>query len=187
MRKLHLALSSIVAHCRCSIQMRCGWAMMLLSGENNLSVNPYAYAAEGHDPLKVMAETAAKLEALLASKTTEQVEARPAPGKWNTREILAHLADCEIAFSFRLRQARAGAGEIQPFDQDAWARTYAVYPAELAVKTFAVLRAWNMAFLSSLTEEEKRLPAHHPERGAMTLWTIVETMAGHDRHHLAKL
>lgn len=152
-----------------------------------MSVNPYAYAAAGKDPLALIAETPVKLEQIVAAMSPEQLESRPAPGKWNTREILAHLADCEIAFSFRLRQARAGAGEIQPFDQDAWARPYTVYPAEVALKTFATLRAWNLAFLSNLTEEEKQLPAHHPERGDMTLWTIVETMAGHDRHHLAKL
>jgi len=152
-----------------------------------VSVNPYAYAAAGSEPLKVLAETTAKLETLLASLTPEQMEARPAPGKWNTREVLAHLADCEIAFSFRLRQARGGQPEIQPFDQDAWATPYGAYSAALAVKTFAALRAWNLAFLSTLSDTEKRLPAHHPERGNMTLWTIVETMAGHDRHHVAKL
>jgi len=152
-----------------------------------MSVNPYAYAAAGRDPLEVMAETTAKLESLATRLTTEQMEARPAPGKWNVREVIAHLADCELAFGFRLRQVRAGEPAIQPFDQDAWARVYAAYPAELAVKTFALLRAWNMAFLSTLTEEEKQMKAHHPERGDMTLWTIVETMAGHDRHHLAKL
>jgi uncharacterized damage-inducible protein DinB len=152
-----------------------------------MSVNPYAYAAAGNDPLSVIAETPAKLESLVAAMSAEQLEARPAPGKWNTREILAHLADCEIAFSFRLRQTRGGEQAIQPFDQDAWAKSYSSYSAAQAVQTFAALRAWNIAFLSTLTEEEKHLPAHHPERGDLTLWTIVETMAGHDRHHLAKL
>jgi uncharacterized damage-inducible protein DinB len=155
--------------------------------EIQLSVNPYAYAAAGQDPLVVIAETPAKMEAVAAALTPEQMEARPAPGKWNVREVLAHLADCEIAFSFRLRQARGGEPAIQPFDQDAWARAYSAYSAAQAVKTFAALRAWNLAFLSTLNEEERRSPAHHPERGEMTLWTIVETMAGHDRHHLAKL
>jgi uncharacterized damage-inducible protein DinB len=149
--------------------------------------NPYAYAAAGREQMEVLAETPSKLESLLVSLTPEQLETRPAPGKWNVREVLAHLADCEIAFSFRLRQARGGEREIQPFDQDAWARAYGSYSAEQAVKTFAALRAWNMLFLSTLTEDEKRLPAHHPERGDLTLWTIVETMVGHDRHHLAKL
>jgi uncharacterized damage-inducible protein DinB len=141
----------------------------------------------GSDPLSVMAETPAKLESLVAAMSAEQLEARPGPGKWNTREILAHLADCEIAFAFRLRQARGGEQAIQPFDQDAWAKSYSSYSTAQAVKTFAALRAWNVAFLSTLTEEEKHLPAHHPERGDLKLWTIVETMAGHDLHHLAKL
>jgi len=152
-----------------------------------MSANPYAYAAAGQDPLVVIAATAAKLELLVAGLSAEQLEARPAPGKWNVREVLAHLADCEIAFSFRLRQARGGERVIQPFDQDAWARAYGSYSAARAVKTFAALRAWNVAFLDTLSEDEKQLPAHHPERGDLTLWTIVETMAGHDRHHLAKL
>jgi len=117
-----------------------------------VSVNPYAYAAAGEEPLAVIAETPAKLEAIAARLTPEQMEARPAPGKWNAREILAHLADCEIAFSFRLRQARGGEREIQPFDQDAWARPYASYSAEQAVATFAALRMWNMAFLSTLAK-----------------------------------
>ena len=153
-----------------------------------MSVNPYAYAAAGQDPLVVIAATPAKLDLLVAAMSAEQLEARPAPGKWNVREVpLAHLADCEIAFSFRLRQARGGEREIQPFDQDAWARAYNSYSTAQAVKTFAALRAWNVAFLSTLTEDEKQSPAHHPERGEMTLWTIVETMAGHDRHHPARL
>jgi uncharacterized damage-inducible protein DinB len=152
-----------------------------------MNTNPYAYAAAGQDPLVVIAATPAKLELLMAAMSAEQMEARPAPGKWNPREVLTHLADCEIAFSFRLRQARGGERAIQPFDQDAWARPYGAYSAAQAVKTFAALRAWNVAFLSTLTDEEKHLPAVHPERGEMTLWTIVETIAGHDRHHLAKL
>jgi uncharacterized damage-inducible protein DinB len=152
-----------------------------------MNTNPYAYAAAGQDPLVVIAATPAKLELLVAAMSAEQMETRPAPGKWNVREVLTHLADCEIAFSFRLRQARGGEPAIQPFDQDAWARPYGAYSAAQAVKTFAALRAWNVAFLSTLTDEEKHLPAVHPERGEMTLWTIVETIAGHDRHHLAKL
>jgi hypothetical protein len=103
------------------------------------------------------------------------------------REVVAHLADCEIAFGFRLRQSFGGQSLLQPFDQDAWARGYGAYTAEQALATFVALRAWNVAFVSGLTEADKKLPAVHPERGEMVLWTIVETMAGHDLHHLAGL
>ena len=152
-----------------------------------MSVNPYAYAVAGRDPAVVIAETPARLATVLAGMTVEEIDAVPAPGKWSVREVVVHLADCEIAFGFRLRQAYGGQTLLQPFDQDAWARAYGVYSAAQALETFAVLRAWNVAFVGGLTEADKQLPAMHPERGEMVLWTIVETMAGHDTHHLMKL
>ena len=152
-----------------------------------MSVNPYAYAVAGVDPAVVIAETPERLAKMFMGLTVEEIDAKPASGKWSLREVVAHLADCEIAFGFRLRQAYSGETHLQPFDQDAWARAYGAYSAAQALATFTALRAWNVAFVSGLTEADKQLPAVHPERGAMVLWTIVETMAGHDLHHLAKL
>lgn len=152
-----------------------------------MSVNPYAEMLGGRDAAKVIAETSRRLGLLLDGLSTEEIEARPAPGKWCVREVAAHLADCEIAFGFRLRQGFAGQSMMQPFDQDAWARVYDGYSLEAAVECFKALRAWNVAFVGALSEEDKRKAVMHPERGEMTLWTIVETMAGHDLHHLAGL
>lgn len=152
-----------------------------------MSRNPYADALGRHDPVEVIASTPEKLAAQLKGLNAEQLEKRSAAGKWNIREIVAHLADCEIAFGFRLRQGAAGVEMIQPFDQDAWARNYHAYNFDMAMKTFRTLREWNVALARSLTEEQKRRRITHPERGEMTAWTVVETMAGHDRHHLAAL
>lgn len=150
-----------------------------------MSANPYAGALGQRDAVEVIASTPERLEALLGRLSAEQVETRPAPGKWNVREIMAHLADCEIAFGFRLRQGAAGVELIQPFDQDDWAQNYGAYSFAAAVATYRALRAWNLAFIRSLTDEQKVLEVTHPERGTMTVWTIAETMAGHDLHHLA--
>ena len=152
-----------------------------------MDVNPYAYAVAGLDAAAVIAETPERLAKVLGGMTAEEIEAAPAPGKWSVREVLVHLADCEIAFGFRLRQAYGGEPHQQPFDQDAWARAYGVYTWEQALSTFTALRAWNVSFVGGLSEVEKQLPARHPERGEMVLWTIVETMAGHDTHHLMKM
>lgn len=149
-------------------------------------MNPYAYALEGMDPVAVMATGPERLAEMVGRLTPEQVEARPAPGKWNVREVVAHLADCEIAFGFRLRQGLAGVS-IQPFEQDDWAKMYGVYTLEAGMATYTALRAWNVAFIERLTADERKLKVVHPERGEMELWTIVETMAGHDRHHLKAL
>src|ERR1700745_1181668 len=102
-----------------------------------------------------MATTPEKLERLLGSLSPQQIDRQPAPGKWSLREIMAHLADCELAFGFRLRQGGAGVQMIQPFDQDVWARNYGVYDFPAAMETYRALRAWNLAFIRSLTDEQK--------------------------------
>ena len=152
-----------------------------------MSLNPYAVALGEHNPVEVIASTPEKLEALFSRLSAEQIDEKFAPGKWSVREVLAHLADCELAFGFRLRQAAAGVEVIQPFDQDDWARNYGAYSFRAALTTYRAVRAWNLAFIRSLTDQQKAQVVTHPERGTMTVWTIVETMAGHDRHHLAGL
>ena len=152
-----------------------------------MSLNPYAGALGQREPVEVIATTPEKLERLLGKLSPEQIERQPAPGKWSLREIMAHLADCDLAFGFRLRQGAAGFEMIQPFEQDDWARNYGAYDFPSALTTYRALRAWNLAFIRSLTEEQKVRTITHPERGTMTVWTIVETMAGHDLHHLTAL
>ena len=152
-----------------------------------MSLNAYAGALGKREPVEVMASTPEKLTRLLGGLTAEQIEKQPGPGKWSLREIVAHLADCEIAFGFRLRQGAAGVEMIQPFEQDDWARNYGAYDFAGAMETYRALRTWNLAFIRSLTEEQRTQVVTHPERGTMTVWTIVETMAGHDLHHLSAL
>jgi hypothetical protein len=151
--------------------------------------NPYATHLGGRNPRDVVKETPAKLEAFV-KQHGENVDKIPAPGKWSPRMIVCHLADCEIAFGFRIRQALAEPNHtIQPFDQDLWAKPYssAKFSAPLALEMFSVSRRWNTALLDSIGPEEMKRPVTHPERGAMTLQTIVETMAGHDLNHMAQL
>ena len=149
---------------------------------------PYNDALGGRDPQQVIAGTPARLAAFYDALTPAQAEIPPAPGKWNPRELMCHLADCEVAWAWRLRFAyEKDNAMMQPFEQDLWARMYARYTLAQARTTFAALRAWNVAFVAGLTEDDKRKPITHPERGAETLWTLVEVMAGHDLHHLGLL
>lgn len=147
-------------------------------------MNPYASYLADNNPLDVIAATPHNLAALVRSSPETQLGHSPAPGKWSVREILCHLADCEIVFAFRIRQTLAEPGHvIQPFDQDFWARTYSAYSAHEALATFTAVRHWNLALLGSLTSKAFQSVVTHPERGTMTLQTIVETMGGHDINH----
>ena len=153
-----------------------------------MSKVPYADTLGDRDPVKVIAKTPRKLMRVLDDLTDEQIETRPAPGKWNLRETIAHLADCEIAWAWRLRQAYAeDPAPIQPFDQDDWARGYASYTLAEALGCFKSLRNWNITFIAGLKDSDMKKAVVHPERGAESLWTLIRIMAGHDVHHLTAL
>ena len=151
-------------------------------------MNPYASFLGNRDPLEVIAVTAKELASLIEAIGPQRVEQSPAPGKWSAREILCHLADCEVVFAFRLRQTLAlDHHVIQPFDQEQWARNYATYTVAEALALFSAARRWNLALLRSLSPEAMEKQVTHPERGTMTLRTILETMGGHDINHLRQI
>jgi uncharacterized damage-inducible protein DinB len=151
-------------------------------------MNPYASFLGTRDPREVIAATTGRLKDLFAPMSPEQAETAPAPGKWSAREILGHLADCEIVFAFRLRQAVAEDHHIiQPFDQDRFAATAGAYDVASALAVFSAVRDWNRIFIDGLPGEAFAKPLTHPERGPMTFQVIVETIGGHDLNHLGQL
>jgi len=152
------------------------------------ALNPYAKFLDGREPLAVLSETPGRLKALAQQIGAARITAPPAPGKWSPRDIFCHLADCETVFAFRLRQVLAEDHHvIQPFDQDKWAATCSTVDANEALGTFAILRRWNLVLIEAALPQHAGKPVTHPERGAMTFGTIVETMAGHDLNHVSQL
>jgi DinB family protein len=155
---------------------------------NAMTANPYAPDLATREAREVIETTALELHRLAGRIGGARITEPRAPGKWSARDILCHLADCEVVFAFRLRQALAEDHHvIQPFDQDDWAKTYATRDANLALATFEAARNWNVSLLKVVTREQLARKVTHPERGEMTFETIVETMAGHDLHHLKQL
>jgi hypothetical protein len=153
-------------------------------------LNPYAKFLDGRPLEAILSESPSAIASLLEAIGTANVNASPAPGKWSAAEIVAHLADCEIVFAFRLRQTLAeDSYVIQPFDQDKWAAAsgYPGISADEALNTFAVARRWNLRLIAHALPAAAGRQATHPERGTMTFQTIVETMAGHDLNHLGQL
>lgn len=151
---------------------------------------PYVHLLEDRDPIAVIRETPNRVADLLKAVDPEAIDHKPAPGKWSIREILCHLADCEIAWGWRMRQIYAAPGTtLQPFDQNEWAKAYhgPGYTASVARATWTALRQWNLAFVESLSETERQREGAHAEHGPLTLWNVVEIAAGHDLHHLRGL
>lgn len=151
-------------------------------------MNPYASFLGDLTPIPVISATPSRLAALLESLGPDATNRALAPGKWTPREVLCHLADCELVFAYRLRQAASQEHHIiQPFDQDKWAKVYSGYTAAAALELFSVARRWNLAMLQALPPATFAKTLNHPERGDMTFQMVVETMAGHDLNHLKQL
>jgi uncharacterized damage-inducible protein DinB len=149
----------------------------------------YGFLA-GRDPVKLQAAAPAKLAKLLKGVNPMRARKRPAPGKWSIAEIVAHLADTEVAMGWRVRMVLGQPGApIQPFDQDAWAAAMRYEKRDLrkSLEQYRNLREANVELLKSLTPEDWEKCAVHPERGEQTVRTIVEMTAGHDLNHFAQI
>jgi hypothetical protein len=146
--------------------------------------------SEGKDPLRSQQATPGKLAALLKGKTGKQLTRRPAPDKWSVAEILAHLADAELAISWRLRQVLTNnAIPIQPYDQDLWAKTfnYARCDPRQSLANFRVLREANLTLLRSIPRKLWENYGVHAERGNESVNHVVKMVAGHDLNHLLQV
>lgn len=151
-------------------------------------LNPYDKFLDGRPLEEILHDSVNKIAHTLALIGPDNVNKSPAPGKWSATDIVAHLADCEIVFAFRLRQTLAeDTPTIQPFDQDKWAARYTGISAGQALGVFSSLRRWNLLLIHSALPTAANRTMTHPERGTMTFQTVVETMAGHDLNHLAQL
>ena len=145
---------------------------------------------EGKKPLAIQKETAKKLQRSIKPLSRKQLMTRPAPGKWSIAEILAHLADTELAASWRLRLILGSNGaSVHAFDQDVWAETfnYARHDPKTSFETFRLLRQNNLDLLSSVPKNLWENYGMHQERGKETIAQIVRMFAGHDLNHLGQV
>jgi hypothetical protein len=145
---------------------------------------------EGKDPLRLQQSAPAKLAALLKGKTGKQLMRRPAPDKWSVAEIVAHLADAELAIAWRIRQILSNnAIPIQAYDQDLWAQTfdYAHRDPRESLATYRTLREANLALLKSVSRKLWDNYGVHQERGNESVSHVVRMVAGHDLNHLQQV
>lgn len=116
---------------------------------------------------------------------------KPAPDKWCILEVLAHLADIEIVYGYRLRQMLADKNPtIAPIDQDDWARNLGYMetpPAEL-LALYGLNRHANVELLRRLKPGDLQKSAYHPElKHDVTVANYVEKLGTHGAAHLGQI
>jgi hypothetical protein len=143
------------------------------------------------EPIGVQRATPSQLDRRLRDVAPGELIRRPAPEKWSIAEIVAHLADAELAMGWRLRNMLANPGvALTWWDQAAWAERlgYAQQDASLSAGLFRALRESNLRLLASVPRERwVECYGVHEVRGRQTVEEFVRLEAGHDLNHLRQI
>ena len=142
------------------------------------------------DPMEVLRSTPGALEQLVASTPGELLLQAEAPGKWSMGQVLAHLADSDLVWGWRLRLILAqDRPPLTGYDQDAWANRlgYADADPDDSVAMFSVLRNANLRLIRRANPDDMQRVGVHVERGEESLAHHLRLYAGHDLLHLNQL
>jgi len=149
----------------------------------------YIAEAPGKDLLGVLEKQVDEWRAALKGLPAARAGHRYAPGKWTFRELVAHVADSERVFSYRLlRFARGDATALPGFDENVFAKACEAEsrPLPECLDELAAVRAATVALVRPMSDGQmtRRGTANGKEISARALaWTI----AGHAQHHLGVL
>lgn len=109
-------------------------------------------------------------------------------GRWPVRVLLGHLADAEMLYVHRMRRT---CGEDRPV-LAVWDENAAIdsgmyhgprHPIGAFVAVIHTLRRWTGEWLATLTPEQLQRSAMHPERGELTIRTMLQDLTWHLEHH----
>src|SRR4029450_382395 len=143
------------------------------------------------DPMRVLAATPRRLAGLIEGHRRPALARMPPGGKWSTLEIVAHLADAELAFGWRIRSMLASPGvSLAWWDQHLWSQkcVYARAPVGESLPTFGALRSTNLALLRRVPQAVHAAAyGVHDKRGRQSVREFVIMEAAHDLNHLSQI
>ncbi|MGH7127350.1 MAG: DinB family protein, partial [Planctomycetaceae bacterium] len=119
--------------------------------------------------------------------TAEQLDARPVPGKWSTRQVVCHIADFEPVYADRMKRVIA---ENEPTffggDPDVFAARLAYEQRDVAeeLRLIEVVRGQMARILRTLSPEGFQRKGIHSADGPLTLQTLLERITRHVPHHV---
>ena len=127
------------------------------------------------------------LRAAVAGMTVEQLDARPIPGKWSTKQVICHVADFEPVYVDRMKRVIA---ENEPTlfsgDPDLFAARLAYDQRDVAVELdfIEAARKHLEPILRPLRPEDFLRKGNHSEAGPITLEKLLTNITNHIPHHI---
>ena len=140
----------------------------------------------------ILAHSPAVVRNLVSPAGDAAREFRDAPGGWNVRDVLCHLADGETA-DWVPRIAIILSSEpdkrFTPFDREAGFVRYRGWTCAALLDEFERLRAESLARLDAfhIARETLTRTGLHPEFGQVTLEQLIACWVTHDHAHVSQI
>jgi uncharacterized damage-inducible protein DinB len=146
----------------------------------------YLNSVKEDDLLDALTKNTRQFRKFLDKIPGKKINYAYAEGKWTVKELLQHIIDAERVFVYRaLSFARKDAANLPPFDENVWAITAKAPKRKWndLVDEFKSLRAANLAFFSSLDEEQLQ-QIGTANNNIISVVGLGFVVAGHVAHHM---
>jgi len=130
------------------------------------------------------------LRQAIAGMTDDQLDAKPVPGKWSTRQVVCHIADFETIYADRMKRVIT---EPMPTllggnpDKFAASLAYEKRPVQDELILIAAVRRQMATILRALGPDDFRKTGNHPRDGALTLEALLKRITEHIPHHVRSI
>jgi uncharacterized damage-inducible protein DinB len=134
--------------------------------------------------------TPAKLRAAANGLSPQQLDTPYREGGWTLRQVIHHIPESHLNAFVRFKLALTeDTPTIKPYNEDAWAKLpdVARAPIESSLALVDALHQRWVALLDVMTDADFRRPLMHPERGTITLDTLLQIYAWHGPHHVGHI
>lgn len=135
-----------------------------------------------------IAETPQVLARLVDGLTPAEMLNRYRDGGWTIAQVVHHVADSHMNAYIRTRFAVAESNfTVKPYDEQRWSEFPDASDPDVG-PSLRILRGLHtrwVTLLRSLTADDFARELLHPERGPMTVDSLVQLYAWHGRHHAA--
>lgn len=130
------------------------------------------------------------LESAVRGLTDVQLDTPYREKGWTVRQVVHHLADSHANAFIRCKLILTEQHPtIKPYNQDLWAMS--VDGKSMPVgSSLLILRGLHerwAALLDSLVDEQWTRAGLHPERGEVTIESLLTTYAGHGERHVGQI
>ena len=146
----------------------------------------YISLTRGADIIQNLEDSTLDLSELIENLPAEKHNYAYAPGKWSIAQMLRHIVDTDLVFTYRaLNMLRNEGGELAGFDHNLWAENS--LKQDLAIprmlEEFLSFRRFALLFYGGIKSEDQWNIRGIVDGNITSLRSVPFILAGHVLHH----